>query len=190
MKNIKSICVLSICIAICFLFQSCGTTSSASKNSSGNYNKVKHKNFMVEYPEGWKRFGLHGYVYLRPKTYNKNPVNIELNNISFIYKTLDLVSQDNYLDSIEKHAKQLTIYQKKRTFNIVKLNEESKFLYRVDSYIVYTNHEGVYRRKDYFYTTKDGLTYISAQFEKELFDAYEKDIDFIISSFEIRRDHL
>jgi hypothetical protein len=181
MKFLKNIGVITICITICLSFGSC----SASKNTN-NLKKVKTKHFEAQYPKDWKRFGLYGYIYLRPKAYNTEIINIELNNISLINKTIATTSQENYINILENHAKDLTSAEKKRTFNIVKLPASSPFFYRIDYYRTFTIFDGVFKRQEYFYITEDGLKYISAQFEKELFDVYEKEINSVVNSFKIR----
>lgn len=181
MKILKNVGVITLCMAICLSFESC----SSSKNPNDS-KKVKFKHFEVQYPKDWTRYGLYGYFYLRPKTYESGLVNVELNKISLINKVIATTSDKEYIDVVEKHAQQVTSLEKKRNFNIVKLSAESKFSYRIDYSITYNIFDGVFKRKEYFYETDNGLNYISIQFETELFDKYEKDINSIVNSFKIR----
>lgn len=180
MKFLKTLGVITLCIIIIF-----SVGCSSVKNSSDS-RKLKKKQFEIEYPRDWKRFGLYGYYYLRPKSYDSEVVNIELNNISLVNKVITKAPQENYFDVLEKHVKSPENGENKFTFNIEKLSESSTFLYRIDYYRTFKNFDGVFKVKEYFYETNDGLTFISVQFEKRLYEVYEKDIDAIVNSFKVR----
>ena len=161
------------------LISSCGT-----QKTSPQLKKYKTKDFIVSYPNTWMKHVKFNHVDFFPKEFKINPEN-ELNRLALNNNKLNLENLDEIEKTIIEFSEFSYKWQKNKTSEITKINNDSKFLYKIESLFETNFDKNVYKKVEYFYVTKNNksIKYIIFQMQIDLFDKYINDAMIIINSF-------
>ena len=168
-------------IIIAFILVSCGS----SIKSNENFHKVKtYKNekLIVNYPNNWLKFGALGYIYFIPKEVNASTFENEVEHVSVNKNRILIGHIEQIENALKNHAETLSRNKITGKFEIIKLNSDSKFIYKIESSITYNFSQYIYKRVEYFYMNENNLEYFTYQMREELFNFYLEDALLIINS--------
>ncbi|MBT8245790.1 MAG: hypothetical protein HKP48_08010 [Winogradskyella sp.] len=160
---------------------------SFSKAQNNKTKIFKNKHLKVEYPKTWFKFGAIGYVYFIPKTIRKNTFENEVEHVSINKNIIPINNGENVENVLKNYSSVLMRNEIKKTFEIVKLESYSKFIYKITSSVIYNSIDEIYKRVEYFFINKDeALENYRYQMREGLFDKYYDDAMLIINSIEKR----
>ena len=165
-------------IIVTLLISGCSSSKIGSKLKTLNT-----KEFTVNYPNTWVKFGAYGYFYFTPKVIKKDSPEDELNNLSLNRNILNVEKSESIETAIANHGNTLRFHEKSRKGKLYKIKEESKFIYKTESTIEYNNFDGKYKSVEYFYLLNDEVNFITFQMKENIFDKYFNDAMIIINSF-------
>lgn len=167
-------------ITLLFLsFNSC----KAQKNSI-KLKTIDNNHFKLKYPNSWVKFGAFGHVNLTPKKIKKAFPEDEKNYISV---NKNLIYAEKFVGiekTLDVHGSNLFRSEKSKKHTLVKINNHSLYIYKIESTFQYLNDTNNYKRVEFFYTTNGRLDYIRFQMREDLFDNYFEEAMLIINSFE------
>lgn len=172
-----------IYVLLAFLFIGFGF-SQAQKIKTKTF---KNEYLKAEYPKTWFKFGGIGHVYFIPKIIRKNTFENEVEHVS-INKNIIPISKGDIIESIlQNHCSVLKRNEIKKDFKIIELDSKSKFIYRVESLVIYKSMQETYKRIEYFFINDaDNLENYRYQMREDLFDKYYNEAMSIINSVEKR----
>ncbi len=159
----------------------CGSSDLPTEKAA-KIKTFKNKNIEAKYPKTWIKFGGLDYVYFMPKKVRDNNFENEVEHVSINKNNIQINSFNQIENVLNKHGNTLTRNQIKKSFELVKLNSQAKFIYKIESFITYNSSPNTYKRVEYFYQNQGMLKYFIYQMREELFDLYHEDALFIINS--------
>lgn len=168
---------------IFFILFNCGS-SNTETNKSPRIKTFKNQSLIVNYPKSWIKFGGMDYVYFMPKEIRNTTFENEVENVSVNKNQIQIIDLNLIEEVLENYGNTLTRNELKKEFKLVKLNSQSKFIYKMESLVTYNFDETIYKRVEYFYVRNDSLKYYKYQMREDLFDSYLEDALFIINSVE------
>lgn len=175
MKKIILITLVSVFLSSC-----------ATQKSGFELKTLDTNDFTISYPNTWIRFGYLDYVYLAPKNFKKEKLNLELNNLSINYKTINTHKFDDIESALISRSKDSKYYEKNKTSRLIKLDNNSKFIYKIESDFKSSfetkSLDINYKRVEYFYVNSGSLEYVSFQAREKFFDSNINGAMIIINS--------
>jgi len=157
--------------------------SCASKKNTSKLKTISNNHFEITYPKSWVKFGAMGYVYLTPKTLRKANPEDELNNISVSRNVLNVEKFIGLENTLKEHANTLRRNESNKESKIIKMEENSKFVYKIESLVEYKSEKNKYKRLEFFYIKNNRLDFIRFQMKEHYFGMYYNDALKIINSF-------
>ncbi len=165
-------------------------SSDIARNSIGNDTKLKTintKDFRINYPNSWVKSSPYVHIILAPKKLKELNPEDEFNNISLKKNVIYVDKYENIEKTLDTHCNTLIRGEAKKEYEILKLNEDPRFICKVDYDIVYEWTNETYRRIEYFYAVDGKLDYLRIQMRGDLFEEYKEDIQSIIKSFKLKK---
>nr|WP_321233902.1 hypothetical protein [uncultured Psychroserpens sp.] len=163
------------------LLVNCGS-SDAQTRKTVKIKTFKNEEIVVNYPKTWMEFGGLDHVYFIPKKIRNSTFENEVEHVSVNKNVIPLESTHQIEKVLDKYGSTLTRNQVRKSFELIKMHPDSKFIYKIESLITYRFSQNIYKRVEYFYSLEDRLEYFTYQMRDELYNQYLDDALFIINS--------
>jgi hypothetical protein len=149
-----------------------------------NSKKYRHSEFTLNYPRTWKFEEFNGYVLFRPKEISALD-KLGPNQV-FVYPGEVSINKKNIEEALNAHASNIDRHEVEKKFKIIKLNNESKFIYKIEYEVLFEYNNDIYKQIEYLYKEGSKLKFYYYLMRKDLFDKYYDEAMFIINSIKKR----
>lgn len=162
------------------------SSSQVDKRKIIQTKTFKNENIIVKYPKTWKHRAVNAYVFIEPKGCR------EINSSVLCHVSADpeelqwVITPTNTEKYLIEHAETLNRHERSKTFEITKLPDDSKFVYKIEYAVFLDYNEDAYKKAEFFYLKNSKLRYYSFIARKDVFEKYYDEAMFIINSIKER----
>jgi hypothetical protein len=171
-----------IILATCFIFLVNGANCFSQNAPTTKIKNFRNSDFKVKYPKNWKLLTYNGYVVFRPKKLKEKDstgfgrVSINPGQIKYVSNILNIEKQ------LVDHANTLNRHERSKSYEIIKLSDDPKFIYKIEYKVLTDYNENIYKHVEYFYLNNKKLSHYSYIIREDLFEKFHDDAMFIINS--------